>query len=70
MAPIPVKFEGRTLSGYTSLESGAAYYDVSQRTLRRKIAEGKLPAVRVGRQIRIAWVDLDALARPIPSAAS
>ncbi len=59
---------GQPISGYVSLEAGAAYYDISTRTLRRAIAEGRVPAVKVGRQIRIAWADLDALARPIPAA--
>ena len=63
----PISDTGRVLSGYTSLEAAAAYYDVSQRTLRRAIDDGNLPAVKVGRQIRIAWADLDALARPMTS---
>lgn len=54
---------------YASLDQAASWYGVSQRTIRREIAEGKLPAVRIGRQIRIAWDDLEALATRIPTAA-
>lgn len=66
LSPHPVA--GQSISGYASLEIAASYYDVSTRTVRRAIADGKLPAVRIGRQVRIAWSDLDAWARPIPAA--
>lgn len=69
LAPDPVNDQSGRVGRYASLEAAAEYYDVSPRTMRRAIADGRLPAVRVGRQIRIAWADLDALARPIPSAA-
>ncbi|MBA2414660.1 MAG: helix-turn-helix domain-containing protein, partial [Geodermatophilaceae bacterium] len=44
-------------------------YGVSERTLRRRIAEGRLPAYRVGpRSIRVSAEDVAALAKRIPSA--
>jgi excisionase family DNA binding protein len=56
-------------ASYMSLKDAATRYGVSERTIRRRIAEGKLPAYRVGpRSIRVAAADLDALATPIPTA--
>ena len=52
-----------------SLAEAAAQLDVSTRTLRRHISAGALPAYRVGRLVKIDPADLDALARPIPTAA-
>ena len=51
-----------------SLADAADLLDVSTRTLRRHIASGALPAYRVGRLVKIDPADLDALARPIPTA--
>jgi excisionase family DNA binding protein len=54
---------------YLTLSQAAERYGVSVRTLRRRIAEGRLPAYRVGpRSIRVAEGDLARLARPIPTA--
>lgn len=54
---------------YVSLGYAAAYFDMSERSVRRMVAEGLLPAVRVGkRQIRVRRTDLELLARPIPTA--
>lgn len=54
---------------YLTLSQAADRYGVSVRTLRRRIAEGRLPAYRVGpRSIRVAEADLARLARPIPTA--
>lgn len=56
-------------SGYLSLEQAAAHLDVSEKTLRRRIADGTVPAYRLGhRAIRIKITDLDQLLRPIPTA--
>ncbi len=41
---------------------------VSPRTIRYWIAQGRLPAYRVGAQIRIKAADVDAMLRPIPNA--
>jgi excisionase family DNA binding protein len=46
----------------------AQHWGVSTRTVRRWIATGMLPAVRVGGLIRIDPADLDKIARPIPTA--
>lgn len=53
---------------YLSLKDAANRFGVSERTIRRRIAEGKLPAFRVGpRSIRVTAEDVAALARPIPT---
>lgn len=42
---------------------------ITDRTLRRYVAEGKLPAYRLGpRLLRFRRSDLDALLRPVPAA--
>jgi excisionase family DNA binding protein len=53
---------------YVSIQKAAERYDVCQRTVRRKIASGELPAYRFGRSIRIREDDLEAVLRPIPTA--
>jgi excisionase family DNA binding protein len=46
----------------------AAWYGVSPRTIRRRIAEGRLKAYRVGpRAIRVSVADLQTMAEPIGS---
>ncbi len=48
------------------MKAAAIEAGVSVCTLRRWIAEGRLPAYRVGpRLIRVDLADLDALARPV-----
>ena len=52
-----------------SLATAAAYADVSTRTLRRYISQGRLTGYRVGpRLVKIDLRELEALARPIPTA--
>lgn len=47
----------------------AEYLSTTDRTVRRMIADGSLPAHRLGkRMIRIDRADVDALMRPIPTA--
>lgn len=54
-----------------TLKQAAEWYGVSERTLRRRISEGRLRAYRVGpRSIRVSVEDLDELARRIPTAES
>ena len=49
-----------------TVEFGADYLKVSQRTIRRYIADGLLPAHKVGGTlVRIDQADLDALIRPL-----
>ncbi|WP_236745395.1 helix-turn-helix domain-containing protein [Rhodococcus sp. BS-15] len=45
--------------------SAAQELGCSVRTIRRYIASGQIPAVRLGREIRIDPVDLDAFLRPV-----
>ena len=54
-----------------SIEAAANYLGVSQRTIRRYISEGKLPAVYVGEKlIRVDQADIEALIRQLPAASS
>jgi len=53
---------------YLTLKEAAEWYGVSERTLRRYISDGTLPADRVGpRAIRVKAADVEALASPIPT---
>ncbi len=62
MTPVPAR-------KLVSIEAAANYLDVSQRTVRRWIADGKLPAQRVGdRLIKVDQADVAALIRQIPAA--
>ncbi len=55
---------------WASLEQAAAYLGVSSKTVRRYIADGKIPAYRMGGRmtIRVRFTDLDATLSPIPTA--
>ena len=64
MSPVP----SPTGDSLLRLQQSAARLNVSVWTVRRRIADGSLPAVRVGTQIRIRESDIDRLLRPIPSA--
>lgn len=65
MQPQPTVIERRNLT----LKQAAEWYGVSERTLRRRISEGRLKAYRVGpRSIRVSVADVEALAQPIPTA--
>ena len=56
---------------YLTLSEAAARFKVSQRTLRRRISTGDLPALHCGRRIiRIPATALDALFTPIPNTRS
>ena len=44
-----------------SINEVAEYFGVSARTIRRMMADRKLAAVRVGRQLRIPIVEVEAL---------
>lgn len=54
----------RTRSRYITLQQAADDTQMATRTLRRYIAEGKLPAYRLGRTIRLLPEDVDALFTP------
>ena len=52
------------------LPEAADYCDVSYRTIRRWIVDGRLKAVRVGpRLLKVSIADLDALQQPVGGAA-
>ena len=51
-----------------SLSVAAEEADVSTKTIRRRIADGTLPAYRVGRLIKVDRRNLDRLMVPIPAA--
>lgn len=54
-----------------SLNDAAAYAHVNPRTIRRRIADGSLPAYRVGlKLIRVDLDDVDQLLTPIPVGAA
>jgi excisionase family DNA binding protein len=51
-----------------SINQAAEYAAVSTKTVRRRIADGTIPAVRLGpRAIRVRLQDIDAALRPIPT---
>ena len=53
---------------YVSLRDAAKIYGVSVETLRRRISEGVLPAVKSGyKLIRVRLDDLDRVFRPMPT---
>lgn len=52
-----------------TVEAAADYLGIGVRSVRRYIAEGKLPAYRVGdKLIRVDQADVDAQIRPVPAA--
>lgn len=54
-----------------TLADASAYVGLDEKTLRRYVSQGRLRAFRVGpRAIRIDAAELEALIRPIPSAAT
>jgi excisionase family DNA binding protein len=56
---------------FETITQAAQRLGVHPKTLRRRIAEGKLPAYRLGHQIvRLNPADVDALLRQVPSAAA
>ena len=59
----------KTLPVYLSLEQAAEVMSLSVKTIRRRIADGTIPAYQCGRRpIRIRLNDLEAALRRIPSA--
>jgi|LSQX01.1.fsa_nt_gb excisionase family DNA binding protein len=54
---------------YLSPQEAAIHAGVSVDTIRRRIADGTIPAHRLGKRlIRIAAADLEAAFKPIPNA--
>lgn len=59
---------GRPLPSYVSLAEAARITAQSVKTIRRRVADGTLPAYRFGpRCIRVRIDDLEAVGRRIPS---
>jgi len=56
-------------SSYETIADAATRHRVSPRTIRRRIADGSIPAYRFGPTlIRLNPVEVDAVLRPIPAA--
>lgn len=68
---MPAKPRKPAPAEFISLAEAATQLAVSERTLRRRVADGSLPAERLqnSRLIRVRRSDVDALLRPIPSGA-
>lgn len=63
------KTTSKALPVYLSLEEAAQVMSLSVRTIRRRIADGTIPAYQCGRRpIRIRLDELEAALRRIPSA--
>lgn len=55
---------------FCTIGQAADYLNLTERSIRRYIADGKLAAFRVGnKQLRIRVVDVDALLVPVPTGA-
>ena len=50
--------------------AAAEHLGLGERTIRQFISDGRLTGYRVGRLIRLDAAEVDALARPIPTARS
>lgn len=55
---------------WLSRQDAADEYGVSVKTIGRRIADGSLPAYRVGGRVRVKAADLERLARRIPTPAA
>lgn len=66
---MPAQLE-TTWARYITLKEGAAYLSVTEQSLRRYIAVGRIPAYRLGkRALRVDREDLDSLLERVPTAA-
>lgn len=65
---MPTPTRKRTI--WLTRQQSAEEYGLGVRTIDRYIAEGKLKAYKVANRVRIKAEDLDALVRPIASAAT
>jgi len=61
----------RIAPAFTTQAGAATYLGVTGRTIRNMITDGRLPAYKLGnsRAVRIRIADLEAVLRPIPTAA-
>lgn len=53
-----------------TLAEAAEQLAVSERTVRRAISAGRLPAFSIGRSIRVRAQDLEKVLRPVPPSAT
>jgi excisionase family DNA binding protein len=61
--------DNNRLPTYLTLDQAASIVSLSVKTLRRRIADGTIPAYQCGRRpIRIRLDELEAAMRPIPTA--
>lgn len=51
-----------------TLPAAAEYAACSVKTIRRRVADGTIPAYKLGRLLRVDLNDLDHALRPIPTA--
>lgn len=57
-----------TARRWVSIAEAAEYAGVSDKTIRRRIADGSLPARRLGRRLlRVELADIDEMMRPVPA---
>lgn len=67
---MPAKTKPAATAVLMDVESVAAELNASRRFVEKLIADGSLPAIRVGRRmVRVRRSDFDALLRPIPTVA-
>ena len=52
---------------WLSIAAAAVWVGVSTKTIRRRIADGELPAYRCGGTIRVKTDDVEGMMHPIPS---
>lgn len=66
---MPRRPRPRPAAALITVASAAAQLSVGERTIRRYIATGKLPAYKIGPHLlRVSQADVDALAVPVPAA--
>lgn len=65
---MPAKLTESTVTEWFGISASAIYLGSSVDTVRRRIADGTIPASRLGKRILIRRSDLEAALRPIPSA--
>jgi excisionase family DNA binding protein len=64
-APLKTLTELRSRAGeYTDLTTAVKYLGVNPRTIRRRISDGTIAGIRIGRAIRVRVADLESLGCP------
>ena len=52
---------------WASLAVAAEYVEVTPQTIRRWVAQGLIPAHRIGNTLRVDLNDIDRVAQPVPT---